>query len=155
MSVYGTGALVYTRAFLGTVFEESRQDCSFRSPCGTRTFITSPFSNDASPALKCRRCWNINQLDIAYAHRPQLSSRLTLGGRTFPRKPWVYGGSDFHRSYRYSCLHPHFQALHGRFPFRFTALGTLPYQSLRSKSKEIRGFGMQLIANHFRRRISR
>jgi len=50
----------------------------------------------------------LNQLDIAYAFRPRLSSRLTLGGRTFPRKPWVYGGQEFNLSYRYSCLHPHF-----------------------------------------------
>ena len=30
---------------------------------------------------------NINLLDIDYASRPRLSSRLTLGGRPFPRKP--------------------------------------------------------------------
>jgi hypothetical protein len=35
--------------------------------------------------------WNINQLSIAYASRPRLRSRLTLGGLTFPRKPWTYG----------------------------------------------------------------
>ena len=50
----------------------------------------------------------LNQLDIAYALRPRLSSRLTLGGRTFPRKPWIYGGQELNLSYRYSCLHPHF-----------------------------------------------
>ncbi len=36
----------------------------------------------------------LNLLDIIYAFRPRLSSRLTLGGRTFPRKPWAYGGSE-------------------------------------------------------------
>src|SRR3712207_1202668 len=36
--------------------------------------------------------WNINQLSIAYASRPRLRSRLTLGGLTFPRNPWTYGG---------------------------------------------------------------
>src|SRR5687767_2922595 len=35
--------------------------------------------------------WNINQLSIAYASRPRLRSRLTLGGLAFPRKPWTYG----------------------------------------------------------------
>src|SRR5687768_12416743 len=35
--------------------------------------------------------WNINQLSIAYASRPRLRSRLTLGGLTFPRNPWTYG----------------------------------------------------------------
>ena len=49
----------------------------------------------------------LNLLSIAYALRPQLRSRLTLGGRTFPRKPWVYGGQEFNLSCRYSCLHSH------------------------------------------------
>ena len=35
---------------------------------------------------------NICLLCIAYAFRPQLSSRLTLGGRTFPRKPKTFDG---------------------------------------------------------------
>src|SRR5688572_31111821 len=34
---------------------------------------------------------NINLLSIAYASRPRLRSRLTLGGLAFPRKPWTYG----------------------------------------------------------------
>jgi hypothetical protein len=33
------------------------------------------------------RCWNINQLSIAYALRPQLRTRLTPGGLTCPGKP--------------------------------------------------------------------
>ena len=43
----------------------------------------------ASPLLSNEYRWyrNINLLSIAYASRPQLRSRLTLGGRTFPRKP--------------------------------------------------------------------
>ena len=44
---------------------------------------------------------------IDYSLRPHLSSRLTLGGRTWPRKPWVYGEQDSHLFYRYSCLHSH------------------------------------------------
>ncbi len=40
--------------------------------------------------------WNFNQLYIPYAFRPRVSSRLTLGGRAFPRKPQVYGGQDSH-----------------------------------------------------------
>ena len=35
---------------------------------------------------------NIYRLCIIYAFRPQLSSRLTLGGRTFPRKPLTFDG---------------------------------------------------------------
>jgi hypothetical protein len=38
----------------------------------------------------------INLLSIDYASRPRLRSRLTLGGRTFPRKPWIFDGGDSH-----------------------------------------------------------
>ena len=42
---------------------------------------------------------NFNRLSIAYAFRPRLRSRLTLGGRAFPRKPWTFGGRDSHSSF--------------------------------------------------------
>lgn len=58
----------------------------------------------------------LNQLCIDYSLRPRLSSRLTLGGRTLPRKPWVYGDTDSNRVYRYLCLHSHFQPLHQTSP---------------------------------------
>jgi hypothetical protein len=69
------------------------------------------------------RCWlrNIDLMSIDYGFRPRLRSRLTLGGRTFPRKPWVYGDRDSHPVYRYSSRHIHFFALHGQFPSRFAA----------------------------------
>ena len=35
---------------------------------------------------------NINLMSIDYAFRPRLRSRLTLGGRTFPRKPQTFDG---------------------------------------------------------------
>ena len=41
---------------------------------------------------------NLNLLSIAYDFRPRLRSRLTLSGRTFLRKPWVFGGWDSHPS---------------------------------------------------------
>lgn len=97
----------------------------------------------------------LNLLSIVYALRPRLRSRLTLGGRTFPRKPWVYGGQEFNLSYRYSCLHPHFLTLHVRLPLRFDALRTLPYQSNGTNSIEVQSFGMPFIANHYRREIAR
>jgi hypothetical protein len=96
-----------------------------------------------------------NLLCIDYALRPHLSSRLTLGGRTWPRNPWVYGDRDSHPVYRYSCLHSHWPALHGRFPFRFAALVTLSYHSPRTSPGRIRSFGRSFIANHFRRDIAR
>ena len=33
----------------------------------------------------------INLMPIDYASRPRLRIRLTLGGLTFPRKPWAFG----------------------------------------------------------------
>src|SRR5438876_5929798 len=83
-----------------------------------------------------------NLLCIDYALRPHLSSRLTLGGRTWPRKPWVYGDQDSHLVYRYSCLHSHWPALHRPFPSGFKALVTLSYQTKRSKPSGVRSFGM-------------
>ena len=56
-----------------------------------------------SCSVRWRR--NINLLSIAYAFRPPLRSRLTLGGLTLPRKPWASGESVLHRFYRYSCQH--------------------------------------------------
>ena len=38
---------------------------------------------------------NINLLSIDYAFRPRLRIRLTLGGFTFPRKPWACGVERF------------------------------------------------------------
>ena len=60
----------------------------------TPLLITSP-----------RRTRNINLLSFAYASRPRLRDRLTLGGLTFPRNPWAFGEQVFHLLYRYSCRH--------------------------------------------------
>ena len=63
-----------------------------QSGAGTGTFNRQPSS--ASTSLFCcakAGAGILNLLAIAYALRPRLRSRLTLGGRTFPRKPWVYG----------------------------------------------------------------
>ena len=97
----------------------------------------------------------LNQLSIVYALRPRLRSRLTLGGRTFPRKPWVYGGQEFNLAYRYSCLHPHFLKLHRDFHRGFDAVRTLPYQSILANQNIFQSFGIPFIANHYRREIAR
>jgi hypothetical protein len=39
---------------------------------------------------------NINLFSINYAFRPHLRGRLTLGGLTFPRKPWAFGEQVSH-----------------------------------------------------------
>ena len=54
------------------------------------------------------RYWNINQLSIDYASQPRLRSRLTLGGRPFPRKPLSIGVWDSHP---HSLLTPAFSLL--------------------------------------------
>ena len=154
MSVYGTGALVYTGAFLGRLFERSALAEASTSPCGTATFNRRTFSQPAFFRFKCRRCRNIDLLSIVYAHRPRLRTRLTLGGRTFPRKPWVYGDQGFHLIYRYSCLHPHFPELHHPLPDGFNGPGTLSYHTP-GQAGSIQSFGMTLIANHFRRENTR
>ena len=63
---------------------------------------------------------------IDYAFRPRLRVRLTLGGRTWPRKPRVFGDKDSHLVYRYSCRHYHFCPLHGSFQYRFAAEQNAP-----------------------------
>src|SRR5437763_16849268 len=125
--------------------------------CGpTVTFNRRPISTETSlPSITAAGASILNLLSIVYDLRPRLRSRLTLGGRTFPRKPWVYGGQEFNLSYRYSCLHPHFLTPHSRFPFCFDALRTLPYQALPANRNIFQSFGIPLIANHYRREIAR
>ena len=74
---------------------------------------------------------NVRLFSIAYASRPRLRSRLTLGGRAWPRKPSAFGGQDSHLSFRYSRQHTLFQALHHSSRYGFYAPGMLPYQSSR------------------------
>ena len=46
--------------------------------------------------LSIRWLRNFNRMCIDYAFRPRLSSRLTLGGRTYPKKPQIFGHYDSH-----------------------------------------------------------
>ena len=46
--------------------------------------------------LKLGRLRNLYRMCIDYAFRPRLSSRLTRGGRTYPRKPQIFGHYDSH-----------------------------------------------------------
>ena len=85
----------------------------------TPLLITSP-----------RRNRNINLLSFAYACRPRLRDRLTLGGLTFPRKPWVFGERVFHPFYRYLCRHIHFPALQQSFRSALNAAGNAPLPPL-------------------------
>ena len=81
--------------------------------------------------------WNLNQLSITYGVCPRLRSRLTLSGRSFLRKPWVFGGRDSHPSFRYSYRHSHFHTLQHSSRYTFNVYGTLPYH-LGSEMWEVR-----------------
>ena len=100
------------------------------------------------------RSWyrNINLFSIDYAFRPRLRFRLTLGGITFPRKPWVFGEQDSHLFYRYSCRHSHFHVVQPSLRSTFNLMWNAPLPSLQAA---IRGFGVQLSPVYFRRRPAR
>ena len=84
VSVYGTGAKFHSQPFLAAGFSHFP------------TIISVPFDRLYHPPawnlpscqlLKIWRQRNLYRLCIDYAFRPRLSSRLTRGGRTYPRKP--------------------------------------------------------------------
>ena len=138
VSVYGTGSMSSRlEGFLGSM--ESVPSLNKELP------ITPQLNNSTDlPILKCLHAWthihqcaahillrhlitqtnssryrNINLLSIDFPFRVHLRSRLTLGGRTFPRKPWVFGGHDSHMSFRYSCRNSHFRFVQRSFRYAF------------------------------------
>ena len=129
MSVCGTGT-----AFLLSNFSRQREFISFRY---FNSLPDTPSLNEARTSLRLglahqppftirvgltillchcisknvsRWCRNICLLSIIYGFRPQLRPRLTLGGRTFPRKPETFDGGDSHSAFAtytgiLSCMH--------------------------------------------------
>jgi hypothetical protein len=95
----------------------------------TTTNDMAGLTSCVAPSLKHRTASTgiLNLLPITYAFRPRLRGRLTLGGRTFPRKPQDSGGRDSHPAFRYSCPHNHFHAIHGALPRHFASHATLLY----------------------------
>ena len=70
---------------------------------------------------------NINPLSIDYACRPRLRSRLTLGGQTWPRNPWSFGGRDSHSAIAtHACILTPTPSTPGSLR-GFTGRRTLPY----------------------------
>jgi len=67
-------------------------------PKACRFARRQPLSTPGLGLARARRYRNINRLCIDYAIWPRLSSRLTLGGLAFPRKPWASGGGVSHPS---------------------------------------------------------
>ena len=90
----------------------------------------SCFRRLASPGLVWTilcRYGNINPLSIDYACRPRLRSRLTLGGQTWPRNPWSFGGRDSHSAFAtHACILTPTPSTPGSLR-GFTGRRTLPY----------------------------
>src|SRR5436305_7336040 len=80
-----------------------------------------------SPGTRLHEHGNINPLSIDYACRPRLRSRLTLGGKTWPRNPWSSGGRVSHSAIAtHACILTHTGSTAGSLR-RFPARMTLPY----------------------------
>ena len=87
-----------------------------------------------------RRNRNINLLPFAYACRPPLRNRLTLGGLTFPRNPWAFGEQVFHLLDRYSCRHSLFRLVQQSSRSAFNLLRNAPLPLSKSPCR-VRSFG--------------
>ena len=156
MSVSGTGGHGNTYRIFSIQYLKNPLQPKPPRHLETVTFNRRPFSyHMSSVSLTIAGAGILNLLSIDYASRPRLRSRLTLGGRTLPRKPWFYGGQEFTLACRYSCLHPHLLELHLAFPHGFNAPTMLSYHACPANRSCIQSFGIPLIANHFRRKIAR
>ena len=103
-------------------------------PACTRTTSLGRALPSASRADTPPESRNVRLASIGYALPPRLRDRLTLGGRTWPRKPWTCGGGDSHPPCRYSCLHGRRKALQARSRSPFDAVSALSYQSMKMDS---------------------
>src|SRR5580765_6724337 len=113
-----------------------------RSPRHTTPKGDGGFGWSASPAsarTHRHEHGNINPLSIDYACRPRLRSRLTLGGQTWPRNPWSFGGRDSHSAFAtHACILTPTPSTPGS-PRSFTRCRTLPYPT--SSTADCHGFG--------------
>ena len=84
-------------------------------------------AHQAWPGTRLHEHGNINPLSIDYACRPRLRSRLTLGGKTWPRNPWSSGGRVSHSAIAtHACILTHTGSTAGSLR-RFPGSTTLPY----------------------------
>ena len=119
-----------------------------RSPTGAPEGDSRRFGRLAhlgSPGTRLHEHGNINPLSIDYACRPRLRSRLTLGGKTWPRNPWSSGGRVSHSAIAtHACILTHTGSTTGSLR-RFTTRMTLPYPTPPPARKQCswccRGFG--------------
>ena len=112
--------------------------------CDHRLFRVPP-----SVVTPLQRYRNINRLSIDYAFRPRLRVRLTLGGFTVPRKPWVCGEQDSHLLSRYLFRHNRFQNVQASLPSPFTRLERSPTNMKDRRSFIVRSFGCTLEPRSF------
>ena len=122
---------------LGITSWASARGFAYAPPSGLHAHICpcDHFSSRVTPSVVTRFTqWyrNINLLSIDYAFRPRLRVRLTLGGFTVPRKPWVFGEQDSHLLYRYSFRHNHFLTVQASLPSPFTRSERSPTPARRS-----------------------
>ena len=113
VSVYGTGTYGLTSGFswqyeinsFGKISSPSQlvlRVCGFAYTQASLLGHARPAACSVYPPASPLRSndfrwyWNLYQLSIAYDFRPRLRSRLTLSGRAFLRKPWIFGGKDSH-----------------------------------------------------------
>ena len=112
--------------------------------------VRSPFL--PRPSIGHNAIWwyrNISLSSIDYAFRPRLRFRLTLGGFTVPRKPWVFGEQDSHLFYRYLSRHNLFQIVQTSFPSSFTRLECSPTPASCQRHLASRSFGCRLEPRSF------
>ena len=113
VSVCGTGTYSLTSGFswqceissfgsFSSPSQPSLSMCGFACTSASLLGRALPAARSAYPSASplhsndFRWCWNLYQLSIAYDFRPGLRPRLTLSGRAFLRKPWIFGGRDSH-----------------------------------------------------------
>ena len=131
----------------------SARGFSYVPPSGLHTLLCQcdHHSSRVAPSVITQRRWyrNINLLPIDYAFRPRLRIRLTLGGFTLPRKPWVFGEQDSHLLYRYSFRHNHFHIVQASSPSPFTRLERSPTPVRNRRFRTSRSFGYALESRSF------
>ena len=126
-----------------------------RSPHNQLRRARKRFGWSASPASARAHCHghgNINPLSIDYACRPRLRSRLTLGGLTWPRNPWSFGGRGSHSAFAtHACIFTR-TASTTPSPGRLTGCTTLPYPTPRLHNQARRpGSGSHVVLPRLRR----
>lgn len=111
--------------------------------CPRSTSAWVPLAFLVPPSVITEATWyrNINLFAIDYAFRPRLRTRLTLGRRALPRKPWAIGGGDSHPSFvTHAGIRTSLASTAG-FRRRFTGQGTLPYRAHDPQVARTRSFG--------------